>query len=407
MEGWLHALQALSLGCCESFAGAMLSCVCFKARPGSPGAELVAKRAGGAAGAGPLHKVGQPDDAENQGENELIGTAVAGPGLAQSEPSAAIEAAAGPGLALEGSAAPLLGAGGGSTQEGGGGGGDGDGADVTASASAADAAADGAVGLSEADASATGADGAAGSSSGAEAAMAAATDAAAAAEAAAAEGSGRHSSPGEEGSQAALLPVEEVSLKQPRMSRLSMLFSCSSSGAAADGGERHSRQQVREEASPCRAKAHPFQALAPPQAAVQPQPCQPLLLHPLPHSQSAAGGDGGSSAAAVGSQGHEELCFESAAAELVLLRRDKLLPLAQPEAALADAAALLGRQEAPVLLSGLLTLRRIAIHHHTLLAGSLEDVVALLLECLHGGGEEVGQAAIMALVSARDICTVL
>ncbi len=82
----------------------------------------------------------------------------------------------------------------------------------------------------------------------------------------------------------------------------------------------------------------------------------------------------------------------------MLLRRDKLLPLAQPEAALEDAAALLGRQEAPVLLNGLLTLRRVAIHHHTLLASSLEDVVALLLECLHGGTEEVGQAAIMALV---------
>lgn len=86
----------------------------------------------------------------------------------------------------------------------------------------------------------------------------------------------------------------------------------------------------------------------------------------------------------------------------MLLRRDKLLPLAQSEAALADAASLLGRQEAPVLLNGLLTLRRVAIHHHSLLAGSLEDVVALLLECLHGGSEQVGQAAIMALV--REAC---
>ena len=36
--------------------------------------------------------------------------------------------------------------------------------------------------------------------------------------------------------------------------------------------------------------------------------------------------------------------FEAAAAELVLLPRSKLLPLAQPEQALADAAGLLGRQ---------------------------------------------------------------
>lgn len=124
---------------------------------------------------------------------------------------------------------------------------------------------------------------------------------------------------------------------------------------------------------------------------------------PLLPPQSTPGGDGGSSAASAGGQGHQqELCFESAAAELVLLRRDKLLPLAQPEAALADAASLLERQEAPVLLNMLLTLRRVAIHHHSLLAGSLEDVVALLLECLHGGSEEVGQAAIMALV--REAC---
>lgn len=40
-----------------------------------------------------------------------------------------------------------------------------------------------------------------------------------------------------------------------------------------------------------------------------------------------------------------------------------------------------------------------AIHHHQLLGSSLEDAAALLLECLHGGGDPaVGQAAAMALL---------
>lgn len=56
------------------------------------------------------------------------------------------------------------------------------------------------------------------------------------------------------------------------------------------------------------------------------------------------------------------------------------------------------RQEVPTLLTALLTLRRVAIHHHPLLGDSLEDVVALLMECLHGGAVPVGQAALLTLV---------
>jgi len=146
--------------------------------------------------------------------------------------------------------------------------------------------------------------------------------------------------------------------------------------------------------------------------------------------------------------------FEAAAAELVLLPRSKLLPLGQPEQALADAAGMLGRQvgtsahaycfvsdnmqacrldgpgsvahdfltncvalgisgsthwrttarlatcrqEVPVLLTALLTLRRVAIHHPQLLDDSLEDVSQVLLECMHGGSPPVCQAAVMALL---------
>ena len=51
-------------------------------------------------------------------------------------------------------------------------------------------------------------------------------------------------SPSEESSQAALLPEgAEVSLKQPRMSRLLSLY-CASSRAGGEDSERHSRQEV-------------------------------------------------------------------------------------------------------------------------------------------------------------------
>jgi hypothetical protein len=53
-----------------------------------------------------------------------------------------------------------------------------------------------------------------------------------------------HGSPAEESSQATLLPEgPEVSLKQPRMSRLSSLL-CASSRVGGEDGERHSRQEV-------------------------------------------------------------------------------------------------------------------------------------------------------------------
>lgn len=51
-----------------------------------------------------------------------------------------------------------------------------------------------------------------------------------------------------------------------------------------------------------------------------------------------------------------------------------------------------------MLLAALLTLRRVAIHHHALLASSLPAVAALLLECLQGGDPAVAQAAAMCLL---------
>jgi hypothetical protein len=52
----------------------------------------------------------------------------------------------------------------------------------------------------------------------------------------------------------------------------------------------------------------------------------------------------------------------------------------------------------PILLTALLALRRVAIHHHQLLTDSLGDVVQLLLECMHGSDASASQAALMALV---------
>lgn len=51
-----------------------------------------------------------------------------------------------------------------------------------------------------------------------------------------------------------------------------------------------------------------------------------------------------------------------------------------------------------MLLTALLTLRRVAIHHHALLAGSLQDVSALMAECIGGSSAQVSQAAIMCLL---------
>ena len=51
-----------------------------------------------------------------------------------------------------------------------------------------------------------------------------------------------------------------------------------------------------------------------------------------------------------------------------------------------------------MLLTALLTLRRVAIHHPQLLDDSLEDVSQVLLECLHGSDASVTQAAVMALL---------
>ena len=58
--------------------------------------------------------------------------------------------------------------------------------------------------------------------------------------------SGRSSfqEPAEEGSQVALLPPAEVSLKQPRLSQLSSFLSCTSSRAGGDNGETVSKRQV-------------------------------------------------------------------------------------------------------------------------------------------------------------------
>ena len=56
------------------------------------------------------------------------------------------------------------------------------------------------------------------------------------------------------------------------------------------------------------------------------------------------------------------------------------------------------RQEVPILLTALLALRRVAIHHHQLLTDSLGDVVQLLLECMHGSDASASQAALLALV---------
>jgi hypothetical protein len=52
----------------------------------------------------------------------------------------------------------------------------------------------------------------------------------------------------------------------------------------------------------------------------------------------------------------------------------------------------------PILLTALLSLRRVVIHHQQLLADSLRDVVQLLLECLHGSDGTASQAALMALL---------
>ncbi|KAL4431126.1 hypothetical protein ABPG75_006382 [Micractinium tetrahymenae] len=173
------------------------------------------------------------------------------------------------------------------------------------------------------------------------------------------------SSPREEGSQAALLPTDDpshFSLKQPRFSRLSSLLSaCTTSRSVDDNGERRSKQQPQ----------------LPQQDGTQQQQQQQQQRH-----------EGWPPA----------LDFNAAAAELVLLPRPKLLPLAQPEQALADAAGMLGRQVVPVLLAALLTLRRVAIHHPHLLDDSLEDVSQVLLECLHGSDAAVAQAAVQALL---------
>lgn len=121
-----------------------------------------------------------------------------------------------------------------------------------------------------------------------------------------------------------------------------------------------------------------------PRAETIPARAQHALLHLLQGLQ-----EGGS---------HVELQFDMAAAELALLPRAKLLPLAQPEAALADAADVLGAAAMPQMLAALLTLRRVAIHHKHLLVGSLGDTAALLLECMHSGDAAVAQAAVMALL---------
>lgn len=224
-----------------------MRCWCLAARPSSPGAELVRKAGAGGA---PGPKSARPEDAENQEHAEnLIGTAVDPQSVERRPP---IELGPQPhGLAPEGSTAPLLG-------EGKGGGGE--------SEAAAAAAADGSGSEAAGERRRSAADAADAADAAAQDPAAllleegpdreeaadgegAAADGEAAEAAAAAEGSSLHSCPGEEGSQAALLPAE-VSLKQPRMSRISMLFSCSSTGAVADSGERHSQQQVRERAAP-------------------------------------------------------------------------------------------------------------------------------------------------------------
>lgn len=57
------------------------------------------------------------------------------------------------------------------------------------------------------------------------------------------------------------------------------------------------------------------------------------------------------------------------------------------------------RQDPGELLAALLAIRRVAIHHPHLLASSLEDAAALLLECLHSAADPAaGQAAVMAML---------
>lgn len=368
------------------------ACLCFGGRPQSPGAEVVVKSQDG-------KQAATRHDAKEAGEQQrdaepLIGTAVAvneGAVEPAGEAQSPIEArpdAADAGLAAEGSAAPLLAGGGGGGSEAVG---CGDGEGSAAGASQEDAlAAEAAHASSSSDAQDVEgvAEHAGGLPDRAAVSGSAAAEEALAAEPSRSSSQGEPGSPGEEGSQAPLLP-EEISLKAPRLSRLSALFSCSSSGAVADGGEQHAKQ----------VSGHGPDALCLPTSVGQ---SRNLLLHALEHPPVCLSptvpqaAQPCSAAAAAG--GGMELQFEAAAAELVLLPRTKLLPLAAPEAALTQSAGLLAQQEAPALLAALLTLRRVAIHHHALLAASLEDVVGLLVECLHGGDAAAAQAAVMALL---------
>lgn len=167
----------------------------------------------------------------------------------------------------------------------------------------------------------------------------------------AAEGSAGAAAPpaaeGSESSQAALLsPHEEdasvLSLKAPRLSRLSALFSCSSSGAVLDGGELRSQQQVGREVALIRwlglhsAVVGLHEIASSLSVSLQPLPSRLSL-------QSMQGGGGSARVTHASTPTPIDLQFEAAAAELALLPRSKLLALAQPEQALADAAGMLGR----------------------------------------------------------------
>ena len=161
-----------------------------------------------------------------------------------------------------------------------------------------------------------------------------------------------HSSPTEESSQAALLPAGEwVSLKQPRVSRLSSLF-CLSSTAGGEDSERHSGQEVGGGCLSALAIVSVLphhDSLWSAAAQLSSPPRLPQLLQAVRQvqgsGQPSAGHGHGQAAQQV------ELEFE-AAAQLVLLPRTKLLPLAQPEQALADAAGMLGRQVLLQVLAG-------------------------------------------------------
>ena len=246
-----------------------LSCFCFgAARPGSPGGEVVARAKG--AGPGAALKQGTFSNDENV---QLIGTAVAPPettealteGQAAPGPPPGLDAGAQ--VAAEGSRAPLLG-----------------GDEEAASDGPADAA----------DVGQAAAQAAAQAAPGPQQPAAAEAESGAGAEAAG-DPEGSVDGPAAESSRSALLaPAEEVSLLQPRASRLSALLSHSGSGMAGDASQRQSKQQPTPRAGDLAAQQYGA-ALAP---------------------------------------------------EAALLPRAQLPPLAQPEEALADAAAMLGRQAA-------------------------------------------------------------